>query len=285
MQFRDYPQREPMGAIGAACHVRCMELAPAIAGEPHRYGPDVFQSLLVHRSAQPGGEVVLVFHGGGWTHGFKEWMSMMAPPLNRRGVTVVSAGYRLAPEHVFPVGLNDCQEALAWVGRHLDELGARADRVFVAGHSAGGHYASLLALTPHRAGRTRIAGCMPISGVYELGEGSGLTQRPRFLGAEPSREVDRAASPLSHAMKDAPPFFISWGERDFPHLKVQAERMAAALRQAGVPTRTLELPGCDHLEASYATAEMEGAWVEAATSFMRELDAPNQGPHRAPSAP
>ena len=49
--------------------------------------------------------------------------------------------------------------------------------------------------------------------------------------------------------------------------------MVAALRQAGVPVRTLELPGCDHFEASYATADMVGAWVENATAFMRQIDA------------
>ncbi len=273
VQFLDYPEREPMSAIGLACHTRCMELAAGVQGERHAYGDDVFQSLIVHPASEPTGEVLLAFHGGGWTHGYKEWMSMMAPPLNQRGITLVSAGYRLAPEHVFPTGLSDCEQALAWVGNHLDQFGARADRIFVGGHSAGGHYASLLALAPPRAGRPPIAGCMPISGVYELGEGSGLTQRPRFLGSAPSREVDAAASPLSHPLKDVPPFFISWGERDFSHLKAQAVRMVAALRQAGVPVRTLELPGCDHFEASYATADMDGAWVENATAFMRQIDA------------
>lgn len=272
MQFLDYPEREPMGAMGIACHERSVELRPETAGTSHRYGADIFQSLLVYPASDPRGEVVLAFHGGGWTHGYKEWMSMMAPPLNQRGITLVSAGYRLAPEHVFPAGLDDCEQALAWVASHLDELGARADRIFVTGHSAGGHYASLVALAA-RPGSPRIAGCMPISGIYRFGEGSGLAQRPRFLGSEPSQEIDRQASPIQQQLENAPPFFMSWGERDFPHLKVQAEQMCAALRQAGVAVRTLELPGCDHFEACYATADMNGLWIESATAFMRQIDA------------
>lgn len=272
VQFLDYPEREPMSAIGLACHTRSMELAAGVQGERHAYGDDVFQSVIVHRASEPTGEVLLAFHGGGWTHGYKEWMSMMAPPLNQRGITVVTAGYRLAPEHLFPTGLQDCERALAWVGTQLARWGGRADRLFVTGHSAGGHYASLLALAPARAGRPEIAGCLPISGVYELGEGSGLTQRPRFLGV-PSDAVDAAASPLRQPLRGAPPFFISWGERDFPHLKTQAVRMVAALRQVGVPVRTLELPGCDHFEACYAAADMDGAWVESATAFMRQIGA------------
>lgn len=270
MQFRDYPEREPMSAIGAACHERSMALSASAVGQEFSYGADPFQRVLVHAAAEPNGDVLLAIHGGGWTHGFKEWMSMMAPPLNRRGISVVSAGYRLAPEHVFPTGLDDCEQALAWLGSHLDEIGARRDRVFVGGHSAGGHYASLLALAAARPGRLPIAGCLPISGVFELGEGSGLTQRPRFLGPEPSPATDRAASPLHQSLRGAPPFFIAWGERDFPHLKVQARRMVDALREAGVRVTALELAGCDHFEACYATAEMDGAWVEAASAFMRQ---------------
>lgn len=270
MSFLDYPEREPMSAVGAACHERSMELAAkASAGQQHHYGPDLFQRLLVHTAPKPNGTVVLALHGGGWTHGFKEWMSMMAPPLNQHGITLVTAGYRLAPEHIFPVGLEDVEAALAWVGQNLEQLGGKPDRVFVTGHSAGGHYASLLALRPPQPGRVAIAGCLPVSGVYELGEGSGLTQRPRFLGA-PSAEVDTAASPLHQPLEGAPPFFLSWGDRDFPHLKTQAVRMAEQLQAAGVPTSTLELADCDHFEACYATADPQGAWITQATAFMRE---------------
>jgi acetyl esterase/lipase len=272
VSFLDYPEREPMGAMGAACHQRSIELAAlAPAGRSYSYGTSPFQRVLVHAAPEPSGDVLLAFHGGGWTHGYKEWMSMMAPPLNRRGISLVTAGYRLAPEHVFPAGLEDCEAALAWLGKHLDAIGAHADRVFVTGHSAGGHYASLLALRPARPGRVPIAGCLPISGVYEFGEGAGLAQRPRFLGPEPSREVDVAASPLHQTLKGAPPFFITWGERDFPHLITQAQRMVLELRQADVPVRTLELPGADHFEACYASAEMDGAWIRGATAFMREV--------------
>jgi len=271
VSFLDYPEREPMGAMGAACHERSVELAArATGGRQHSYGSDPFQRLLVHAAPEPTGEVVLAWHGGGWTHGFKEWMAMMAPPLNRRGISLVSAGYRLAPEHLFPTGLDDCEAALAWLAGHLDEIGGDASRVFLSGHSAGGHYASLMALRPARPGRLPIAGCLPISGVFKLGEGSGLTQRPRFLGAAPSAEVDRTASPLDQPLAGAPPFLLTWGERDFPHLMVQARHMAEALRLAHVPVRTLELPGCDHFEACYASAEMDGAWIQAATAFMRD---------------
>lgn len=267
MGFLNYPEREPMGPLAQACHVHCLALAQPYAaqGQAHAYGPDVFQGLIVHAAPRPNGAVLLFFHGGGWTHGYKEWMSMMAGALNQRGITLVSAGYRLAPEHLFPTGLRDGEAALRWVLDHLGEFGGDDRRVFVGGHSAGGHYASLLALGPHRAA---IAGCLPISGVFQFGPGSGLSMRPRFLGPE-SAEVDRQASPLLADLGGAPPFFISHGDKDFPHLKDQAVRMAAALQAAGVGADLLELQDCDHLQASYAAAELDGAWIRHADAFMR----------------
>ncbi len=267
MGFLNYPDREPMGPLGQACHAQCLELGQPYAaqGQVHAYGPDVFQGLIVHAAPRPSGPVLLFFHGGGWTHGYKEWMSMMAGALHARGITLVSAGYRLAPEHLFPTGLRDCEAALRWVADHLGEFGGDARRLFVGGHSAGGHYASLLALGPERRA---VAGCLPISGVFQFGPGSGLSMRPRFLGPD-NPDIDRQASPLLADLAGAPPFFISHGDKDFPHLMEQAGRMAQALRAAGVATEMLELQDCDHLQASYAAADIDGAWVRQAAAFMR----------------
>lgn len=278
MGFLNYPDREPMGALGQACHEHCLQLAEPYAaqGQHHAYGPDPFQSLIVHPAPHPTGTVLLFFHGGGWTHGYKEWMSMMAGALNQRGITLVTAGYRLAPEYLFPAGLHDCRAALGWVANHLGDFGGDADRLFVGGHSAGGHYASLLALGRRTDGGPAIAGCLPISGVYQFGPGSGLTMRPRFLGPEDA-QVDRQASPLMADLAGAPPFLLSYGDRDFPHLKEQALRMAQALQGAGVPTELLELQDCDHLQASYAAAELNGPWIQRADSFMRtQTDRPER---------
>jgi acetyl esterase/lipase len=91
--------------------------------------------------------------------------------------------------------------------------------------------------------------------------------RPRFLGAQDSGN-ETAASPMTHVAPGAPPFLIAWGENDFPHLRVQGERFAEALRAAGGRVATQVLAGADHLGASYASAEPGGAWVTAADRFI-----------------
>jgi acetyl esterase/lipase len=195
----------------------------------------------------------------------------MAPAFNATGVTFVSAGYRLAPQHVFPAGVDDCVRAVDWVRRNIAVLGGDPQQLFIGGHSAGGHYATLLTVddawlrnigTP----RSVVRGCLPISAVFEFGAGSGLSMRPRFLGAD--ADSDTRASPLLH-LNDVPPaFLVAYGTRDFPHLITQGARFAAALRKLGVEIDELPLTERTHFTASYAGGEPAGPWVPDALAFM-----------------
>jgi arylformamidase len=275
MNLQRYPAQEPLSPLGASYAQRVLPLGQGVHGIEIDHGSDPYQTLTVFPADQPSGDVLVFSHGGGWTNGYKEWMYFMAPVLNAQGVTFVSAGYRLAPAHVFPAGLEDCADAVAWVLQHIGEHGGNAERAFVGGHSAGGHYAALLAVTAGwRSARglpsQALAGCLPVSGVYRFGEGSGLSVRPRFLGTGAPGEAEAAAAPLDRIEAAAcPPFLLTIGERDFPHLVAQASEMAAALRAAGVPVHTEVLEGCDHFEASLACGDPQRTWAAQAASWMR----------------
>jgi len=282
MNLARYPAQEPLSALGEAYQQRILALGTDQTGIEVDYGPDPYQSLTVFRPDRPRGEVLVFFHGGGWTNGCKEWMFFMAPALLQEGVTFVSAGYRLAPAHVFPAGLDDCADAVTWVERHASRHGGDPDRIFVGGHSAGGHYAALLAVSS--AWRTArglpvdvLKGCLPVSGVYQFGDESGMAVRPRFLGsrapdavAQGDDRAEAAAAPLAQLEPAAcPPFLLTRGGRDFPHLIGQADRMAAALDAAGVPVQQEILADCDHFEASIACGQQGGAWASRAADWMR----------------
>ncbi len=271
MRIEDYPPQEPPSPVGAAYAAECLKRGARISGEDMRYGADPYQSLAFHRAARPNGTVLIFWHGGGWTGGYKEWMSFMAPAFTAAGVTFVSAGYRLAPQHIFPTGLEDCADAVAKVHAECKRFGGDPARIFIGGHSAGGHYAPLLAVTlgwrakrklPHDV----VKGCLPISGVYAFGESAGLSMKPRFLGTDPANE--RAASPI-HNIEATPPFLIAHGDKDFPHLMKQAEAMEAALRKAGGSVERVVLAGRDHFSASHAGGEAEGPWVPKALAWIK----------------
>ena len=262
----DYPPQEPFSEPARLYHVEVMRRGASIIGEELRYGSDPYQSMCVFRAAQPNGAVLAFFHGGGWTNGYKEWLTFMAPCLTNAGITFATVGYRLAPEHLFPAGF---QDACTGVTRLVDAAAQFAGgqyRLCVGGHSAGGHYAALMALTK---AALNIRGCLPISGVYDFGLQSGLSTRPRFLGApELKREV--AASPIEHVGPNPCSFLIAYGSEDFQHLMRQAECIADKLVAAGGDVERLVLNGRNHFTASYSAGDPEGPWASKAIEWVAQ---------------
>lgn len=260
-----------MSEAGTAYGEACWHRGADVPYEEFAFGPDPYQRLLVCRAARPDGRVLLFWHGGGWTSGYKEWMAFMAPVFNAAGVTFVSAGYRLAPQHVFPVGLDDCANAVQWVASNIARHGGDPDRLFIGGHSSGGHYAALLTANAQWVRAAGVAaglvkGCLPLSGVYQFGPGSGLSVRPQFLGSDAANDV--AASPLFQLQAPPPPYLLAYGTHDFAHLVAQAERFADAVRVAGGEATLLPLADRTHFTASFAGGEADGPWVPAALAFM-----------------
>jgi len=273
MKIEDYPPQEPLSDFAKPYHDTCVHRAEVTEYEEFQYGDNAYQSVLVCKADEPTGDVLAFVHGGGWTNGYKEWMAFMGPALGELGITFASIGYRLAPGVLFPDGYHDVQDGFAAVVDRIEEFGGRKDRMFIGGHSAGGHYSSLMAVTndwqaPRNLPQDIVKGCLPISGVYDFREGNGMAVRPRFLGPENSA-VDEQASPIVNIQR-TPPFFMAWGSDDFPHLIQQGADMAAALKNAGASVQTVELEGCDHLGANLEAGDSEGDWAPPAVKWMRK---------------
>jgi acetyl esterase/lipase len=148
--------------------------------------------------------------------------------------------------------------------------------LFVAGHSAGGHLAALLALDQsylarHNLTSRNIAGAIPMSGVYTL-EVPVVSRRmiERAFGADPAAAA--AASPSSHARASAPPFLLLAAARDTPALRRDGQQMAGALRAKGNHDVTFEvIPGRNHFTLISQMKDPGDAAMQKLVAFVRWL--------------
>jgi acetyl esterase/lipase len=210
--------------------------------------------------------VLLFVHGGAWVIGNKEYQGL--PLLNRfaaSGWICFSANYRLSPRATFPDHIIDVKRAIAWVRAHAAEYGGDPDFILISGASAGGHLASLAALSSGAAAfqpgfeeaDTSVQGCLSFYGIYDFTDQHGhwpnaglqrLLER-YVIKARRSDAADRyrQASPVTWLGPHAPPFLIVHGECDSLVPVAEARAFARALR--GVTTAAcvyLEIPGAQH---------------------------------------
>ncbi len=110
-------------------------------------GPRGEIPIRVYRPDVQDAPVVVFYHGGGWTLGTLNSIDGVCRELaNRADCAVVSVDYRLAPEHPFPAGVDDAVATLDWVAEHAATFGGDPNRLGVAGTSAGGNLAAVVAL-------------------------------------------------------------------------------------------------------------------------------------------
>ena len=129
-------------------------VVPSIHG-----GPDIMVFLYRPATTHPDGGAILHIHGGGMVMGSVEQMQAGPAALAAAaGVPVVSVEYRLAPEHPFPAPQEDCHSALSWLAAQADAFGFNANRIVVAGESAGGGLAAALTIMARDLGGPAVAG-------------------------------------------------------------------------------------------------------------------------------
>jgi acetyl esterase/lipase len=203
--------------------------------------------------------VVLMFHGGGLTGGDRKDEQRFGHAVAGLGYVVVAASYRLSPGVQHPAHVEDAAAAFAWVKRNIAGWGGDANRIFVAGYSAGGYVAAALGTD---AGYLQAQGFSPgdVAGLILIAATFDLKNRPADLmtpwGADPKAREN--ASPARHFGPHVPRVLMIVGDRDEPWRLRDHKAAAEKLRTAGAPDVTLRIvPGRDHTTIRRAPSEQQ----------------------------
>jgi acetyl esterase len=222
---------------------------------------DQLPARLYRPDAAPDKPVLVYFYGGGWTLGSIETSDAVCRTLaNATGALVLAPGYRLAPEHKFPVAVHDCFAAVRWVAANAARLGVDPARIAVGGDSAGGNLAAAVTLLARDSGGPALAAQLLVypntdyaSDTPSLRENTdpllfNQTSVGWYWGHYLNSAADGAhplASPLrADDLSGLPPALVITAEYD--PLRDQAEQYAAALSESGVPVVASRYDGMVH---------------------------------------
>lgn len=214
-------------------------------------------------------------HGGAFYEGSKAFCPLK--PLVDKGYAVASINYRLAPKWQFPIQIEDCRAAIAWLYSHAAEYAIDPSRIGICGESAGGLLAGLLGTNPTPESSFESS---PIKAIVALCAPSDITQTrvseeeiaalfasrdpvkvkqaemirwgqrvlSNFLGGplKEKQDLAKAASPLYHVTSDDVPMLLIHGDKDDLVPISQSELFAEELRAHHVPVEFHVIKGAGH---------------------------------------
>ncbi|MEA3365997.1 MAG: alpha/beta hydrolase [Candidatus Hydrogenedentes bacterium] len=202
--------------------------------------------------------VVIYVHGGGRRRGDKSNVNAKPGRFTAEGYVFVSLNYRLSPDVVHPVHVQDVANAIAWVHENIASHGGDAGKLFLLGHSAGAYLVALVGVDERylqNAGKDLniLTGVVPLdTAAYDIPlrlwlSGSGMQDLiANAFGTDP--EVHADASPVTHVApeKDIPDFLLVYvASREIA--RIEAEGFEERLNEANVPVEVYPAEGKNHM--------------------------------------
>jgi arylformamidase len=224
--------------------------------------------------------VALFVHGGGFRSSDKAYYKDLGDKpewfTQKKGFIFASMNHRLLPDGGYPASFQDVATALKWLSDNIAQYGGDPSQIFLVAHATGLHSAALVATDEsflRAVGKdlSLIMGLVGIDGAFfdVTKARSGVVQASLPNADE---AMLRKASPLFHVEKGKaiPPMLILYGAQG-GDVKDQSERMAAALRVAGLQGQAMEMAGKDHFTANEHIGTMGDATTLAVDAFLDGL--------------
>lgn len=234
------------------------------------YGPAAGESLDIFPASRPGAPLHLFIHGGYWQWLDKSDFSFVATGLAPSGAAVASINYALAPAADMDEIVRQCRAAAVWLHRNARRFNADPARLFVSGHSAGGHLAAMLLATDWAEfaglpGDLVKGGCV-ISGLFDL-EPIHISYHNAVLDLDAA--MVRCNSPR-HLPPPRAPVIVAVGGDETDEFLRQSREFAADWAAGGAAARLIERPGLDHFAIVEDLADPESPLARAINAQMQE---------------
>jgi arylformamidase len=233
------------------------------------YGPTAVETLDIYRTERPNAPVMILLHGGAWRSGKARDYAFAAEMLVKAGAHHVIPDFATAMEAGLDGMVDQVRRAVVWVRHHAASFGADPERIYLAGHSSGGHLAANVLVTDwaREFGLPAdvVKGGLCSSGMYDL-EAVRLSARSSYVKFDD--RIEHEYSPQRHLSRLACPVIVAHGDLESPEFQRQAREFGDAVTRVGKLERFI-VGGCyNHFEMIETLATPYGLLGRAALDMM-----------------
>ena len=244
-------------------------------GEPLRfaYGTEPVESLDIYPTAESNAPVHIFIHGGAWQQGTAASYGFPAELFVTAGAHYVVPDFSWVQDvgdSLYPLA-EQLRRAVAWVYRNAEKFGGNADRLYLSGHSSGGHLAGVMLTTDwdKEAGLPAdiIKGGLCCSGMFDL---KPVRRSSRGEYIKFTDEMEDAFSPIRHLDNLRAPLIVAYGSYETPEFKRQSRDFAKAVADAGKRVQLIVAENYNHFEIIETLGNPHGILGRAVLEQMQQ---------------
>jgi arylformamidase len=242
------PEYPELAKVRAAQAKKVRETAKSWLNVP--YGESPRELLDIYAADKPGGPVLIYIHGGYWRSGSKEDNCNFVPTFTKRGATVALVEYDLCPQVTVTDIVRQTRAAIAWVYKNITRYSGDASKIFISGHSAGGHLTAMALAhdwTKEGLPQNCIKGAVATSGVFDLDMVMKISVQEQV---RMTAEIAQASSPFRNPPKVHCPLVVAVGGAEPKGWQQMSEDYFNYGKQQGMRAEYLVVPGANHYTMS-----------------------------------
>jgi arylformamidase len=249
------------------------EAARARLGEPRResYGPTETEKLDIYRTGRVGAPVFVFIHGGAWLRGLAKNYGFPAELFVNAGAHYVVLDF-IAIEPAggdLRVMADQVRRGIAWVYKNAASFGGDPDRIYIGGHSSGGHLCGVALVTDWQRDYGLppdfVKGALCMSGMYDM-KPVRLSKRSSYINFDDDMEA--AMSSARHLDRLKAPVIVTYGTSETPEFQRQSRDFSQEVKAAGKPAELIEAVSYNHFEMLESLCNPYGPNGRAALALM-----------------